>query len=77
MGYLGFEVSVGGFVTIGVNVEAQFYDEVKDAFNVCGLLEGNQCSGQEESDRGQTSCSLCAGQDRGEFYVDLDFQDKA
>lgn len=75
MGYLGFAVQVGqGLVSFGVDVEAQFYDEVKDEFKVCGLLEDDQCSNQDgDLDRGQNSCSLCAGQDRGEFYIELGF----
>lgn len=75
MGYLGFGARLGiPLMSLGVDVEAQFYDEVKDAFSVCGLLEGDQCSNQDDdSDRGQNSCSLCAGQDRGKFFIELGF----
>jgi len=73
MGYLAFSAIKNGFPTIGINVEAQFYDDVKELSTVCSLLEGDQCSGQEDSERGQNSCSLCAGEDRGEFYIEFDF----
>lgn len=74
MGYLGFGASVHmGLVSLGVDVEAQFYDDVKDTFGVCGLLDGDQCSNQSDSERGQNSCSLCEGQDRGKFYVEVGF----
>ena len=72
MGYLGFDVSVSGFLwKAGVNVEAQFYDEIKDEFGVCGVLSGEDCFGQEDSERGQNSCSLCEGQDRGKFFIEV------
>ena len=73
MGYLGFGVRVDtALLTSGVDVEAQFCDEVEDTFKVCGLLEGDQCSNQGDPDRGQDSCSLFAGQDRGKFFVEED-----
>mmetsp|Transcript_59519 Transcript_59519/g.88389 ORF Transcript_59519/g.88389 Transcript_59519/m.88389 type:complete len:958 (-) Transcript_59519:144-3017(-) len=76
MGYLGFNsdltFSVGfASVKLMLDIEAQFYDEVKDESKVCGLLDDGQCSGQSGFNRGQNSCSLCAGEDRGKVSAEI------
>jgi hypothetical protein len=71
VGYLGFELSVGIFeiLRLTMNVDAQFYDDIKDKYEICLLLKNGDCAEQGGKDKGQNSCSLRAGQNRGAFSV--------
>lgn len=77
MGYLELDGNVKfghdsvASAKLGVKIEAQIYDQVKEASGVCRLLDNDQCKGQIGSARVQNSCSLCAGETRGTVFAEL------
>lgn len=73
MGFLSIEARLGvqKVAALGVGFEAQFYDDIKSATQVCGMLDGDQCGGQASKNRGQHSCSLCANEERGEIWAEV------
>jgi hypothetical protein len=62
-------VGIFDILRLAVYVDAQFYDDIKDKSEIRLFLKNGECAEQGGKDKGQNSCSLRAGQNRGAFSV--------